>query len=325
MRLNPAKCTFGVQAGKFLGFLLTNRGIEANPDKCQDIINMRSPCSIKEVQQLTGRLAALSRFLSCAGDKAFAFFASIKKKENFEWTSACEEAFLKIKEFLSSPPVLHRPSSGAALSLYLSVSDNAMSSVLTEDSEEGERPVYFVSKVFKGAELRYQKIERLALAIITTARKLRPYFQSHKIMVKTNYPVKQVLSKPDLARRMVSWSVELSEYDLYYVPRSSIKSQVLADFVVEFTSPAQYVAPFVWLLLVDGSSNLKGSGAGIILEGPGDILIEQSLIFEFKASNNQAEYEALIAGMNLAAEMGAENLRAKSDSQLITSQISGEY
>jgi len=175
---------------------------------------MRSPCSIKEVQQLTGRLAALSRFLSCAGDKAFTFFASIKKKEKFEWTNACEEAFTKIKEFLSSPPVLHRPSSGAALSLYLSVSDNAMSSVLTEDSEEGERPVYFISKVFKGVELRYQKIERLDLAIITTARKLHPYFQSHRIILKTNYPVNQVLSKPDLVGRMVSWSVELSEYDL---------------------------------------------------------------------------------------------------------------
>ena len=137
--------------------------------------------------------------------------------------------------------------------------------------------------------------------------------------------MKQVLSKPDLAGRMVSWSVKLSEYDLQYVPRSSIKSQVLADFVVEFTSPAHNVAPFVWLLSVDGSSNLKGSGAGIILEGPGDVLIEQSLRFEFKASNNQAEYEALIAGMNLAAEMGAENLRARSDSELITSQISGEY
>jgi len=122
------------------------------------------------------------------------------------------------------------------------------------------------------------------------------------------------LSKPDLAGRMVSWSVELNEYDLQYVPRSSIKSQVLADFVMEFTSPAQNVAPFVWLLSVDRSSNLKGSGVGIILEGPGDILIEQSLRFEFKASNNQAEYEALIAGMNLAAKMGAENLRAKSDS-----------
>jgi ribonuclease HI len=81
----------------------------------------------------------------------------------------------------------------------------------------------------------------------------------------------------------------------------------------------------VWLLSVDGSSNLKGSGAGVILEGPDDILIEQSLRFEFKASKNQAEYEALIAGMILAQEMGAENLRAKSDSQLVMSQSTGEY
>jgi len=92
------------------------------------------PCNIKEVQQLTGRLAALSRFLSCAGDKAFSFFVSIKKKENFEWTHECEEAFWNIKTFMSSPPILHRQTQGAVLFLYLSISDNAMSSVLAEDS-----------------------------------------------------------------------------------------------------------------------------------------------------------------------------------------------
>ncbi|XP_039687900.1 uncharacterized protein [Medicago truncatula] len=325
MRLNPAKCTFGVHAGKFLGFLLTKDGIEANPDKCQAIINMRSPCSVKEVQQLTGRLAALSRFLSCAGDKAFSFFPSIKKKEKFEWTPECDKAFQRIKVFLTTPPILHRPTQGAVLSLYLSVSENALSSVLVEDSEEKEKPVYFVSRVFKGAELRYQKIEKLALAVVATARKLRPYFQSHRVIVRTNYPIKQILSKPDLAGRMVSWAVELSEYDILFAPRNSIKSQVLADFMVEFSSPIETTTPLVWTLSVDGSSNLKGSGAGIVLEGPGDLLIEQSLKFEFKASNNQAEYEALIAGMILAREMGVENLRARSDSQLMTNQISGEY
>jgi hypothetical protein len=89
-----------VQAEFFLCFLLTRRGIEANPDKCQAIINMRSPSSIKEVQQLTGRLAALSRFLSCAGDKAFSFFASIRKKEKFEWTSECEDVFQQVNFFI---------------------------------------------------------------------------------------------------------------------------------------------------------------------------------------------------------------------------------
>jgi hypothetical protein len=103
MRLNPAKCSFGVQAGKFLGFMLTKRGIEANPEKCQAIINMRSPSSVKEVQQLTGRIAALSRFLSCAGEKSCHFFAALKKGERFTWSEQCEEAFGRLKEFLASP------------------------------------------------------------------------------------------------------------------------------------------------------------------------------------------------------------------------------
>jgi len=141
----------------------------------------------------------------------------------------------------------------------------------------------------------------------------------------SNYPIKQVLSKPDLIERMVAWSVELSEYDIQFLPCRSIKSQVLADFLVEFTSPIQEKAPHVWILSVVGSSNKKGSGARIILEGPKDLLIEQSLRFEFKVSNNQEEYEALIAGMILAQEMGSKNLGARSDSQLITSQITWEY
>jgi hypothetical protein len=224
MRLNPAKCSFGIQAGKFLGFLLTRRGIEANPNKCQAIIDMKSPSNIKEVQYVTGRLVALSRFLSCVDDKAFSFFASIKKKENFEWTSECEDAFCKIKAFLSSPPILHRPTTGSILFLYLSISNNTISSVLVQDSDSKEKPVYFVSNIFKGAEPRYQKIERLALTVITTTRKLCPCFQGHMIIVKLNYPIKQVLSKPDLVGRMVAWSIELSEYDIQFLPRGSIKS-----------------------------------------------------------------------------------------------------
>lgn len=104
----------------------------------------------------------------------------------------------------------------------------------------------------------------------------------------SNYPIKQVLGKPDLAGRMVAWSVELSEYDIQFMPRGSVKSQVLVDFVVEFTSPDLIEVLHVCLLSVGGSSNMKGSGAGIILEGPNDLLIEQSLRFVFKASNNQA-------------------------------------
>nr|KYP52463.1 Retrovirus-related Pol polyprotein from transposon 17.6 [Cajanus cajan] len=208
LKLNPEKCSFGVQAGKFLGFLLTHRGIEANPEKCTAIINMRSPSTAKEVQQLTGRMASLS-------------------------------------------------------------------------------------------QPRYQKIEKLALAILVTARKLRHYFQSYEVIVRMDHPIRQVLQKPDLAGRMMKWSIELLEYSIKYEPRGAIKAQALANFVMD--------------------------GAGIVLEGPGGILLEQSLRFEFRASNNQAEYKALLAGMVLAKEMGATSLSARSDSQLITGQVAGTF
>jgi ribonuclease HI len=211
------------------------------------------------------------------------------------------------------------------LLLYLAVSNNALSSALVQEVKGEERPIYFVSRTLRGAELRYQKLEKLSLAVIVTARRLRQYFQSHKVIIKTDHPIKQVLKKPDLAGRMVAWSIELSEFDITFSPRGSIKSQVLADFVLEMTSPPEEEGKLPWTLSVDGASNIRGSGAGVVLEGPDGVLIEQSLRFAFKASNNQAEYEALIAGMKLAREMEVTDLRAKSDSQLVTNQVSGDY
>jgi hypothetical protein len=182
-----------VQVGKFLGFMLTNRGIEVNLDKCQAVIDVRSPSSLKEVQQLIGRLAAVSRVLSCGGDKAFAFFSSIKKKEKFEWTPKCEAVFRQIKTFLCTPLVLIHPSKGYTLFLYLSISNNAMSSVLVQDSPEGEKQVYFVSKVFNGAELRYQKKKKACPGSSNNGKKTQPIFQCPRIIVKSNFPIKQVL------------------------------------------------------------------------------------------------------------------------------------
>jgi hypothetical protein len=86
LRLNPLKCTFGVEAGKFLGFMLTNRGIEANPDKCRAILDMSSPKTVKDVQQLTGRVAALSRFLPISAKRCLPMFKALKKQDSFEWT-----------------------------------------------------------------------------------------------------------------------------------------------------------------------------------------------------------------------------------------------
>ena len=99
---------FEVEAGKFLGFLLTKHGIEANPA----IIAMRSPISLKEVQQLTGSMAALSRFVSVGGDKGHPYFQCLKRNNRFVWTRECKEAFVKLKEYLASPLVLCKPELG---------------------------------------------------------------------------------------------------------------------------------------------------------------------------------------------------------------------
>jgi len=130
LKLNPKKCVFGEEASKFLGFLLTERGIEAIPEKCAAIIAMRSPISVKEVQQLTGHMAALSRFVSVGGDKGHPYFQCLKRNIRFIWTRECEEEFLKLKEYLGSPPVLCKPELGTPLRLYFVVTEKPISSVL---------------------------------------------------------------------------------------------------------------------------------------------------------------------------------------------------
>nr|KYP58325.1 Gypsy retrotransposon integrase-like protein 1 [Cajanus cajan] len=192
--------------------------------------------------------------------------------------------------------------------VYLAVSGHSISAVLIQEDQKDQRPVYFTSRTLQDAEKRYQLIEKMALALVYTARRLRQYFQSHRVVIRTDCPIAKVLRKPEIAGRMMAWSVELSEFDISFEQRGPIKSQHLADFVNELT-PAGSFQDDPWTMHVDGSSNAQGSGAGIILASPSGITVEQSLRFGFRASNNQAEYETLLAGMRLAAEMDANLLQ----------------
>jgi hypothetical protein len=104
MKLNPAKCAFGVSSGKFLGYMVSSRGIKANLEKIQAILEMQSPKTTKQLQQLTGRLAALNRFISRSTDKCLPFFKILKKA--LEWSYECKEAFSQLKKYLTSSPCL---------------------------------------------------------------------------------------------------------------------------------------------------------------------------------------------------------------------------
>ncbi|XP_052295858.1 uncharacterized protein LOC127901870 [Citrus sinensis] len=204
MKLNPEKCAFGVESGKFLGFMVSHRGIEANPEKIQAIVQMTSPRNLKEMQSLTGRL-----------------------------------------------------------------------------------------------------------------------------------PLRQTLHKPDASGRLVKWAVELSEFDIDYKPRAAIKAQAMADFVAEFTEPEVCLdqqdaatggdETQVWQMSVDGSSGERGSGAGIVLEGPEGEEISYAVKLEFAATNNQAEYKALIAGLELAKAVKADRVKIRTDSQLVANHVSERF
>jgi len=184
------------------------------------------------------------------GEKGHPYFQCLKQNSRFVWTEECEEAFVKLKAYLASSSVLCKPQAGTPLRLYFAVTERAVSTVLVQEQDQAQRPIYFGSKVLQGPEVRYQALEKAYLAVVFSARRLRHYFHSFTVVVMTDLPIQKVLKKPDVAGRMVKWVVELSEFDIRYEPRGPIKGQVFADFVVELTSGA---APpegsvFQWVL-----------------------------------------------------------------------------
>ncbi|KAH9792469.1 hypothetical protein KPL71_004135 [Citrus sinensis] len=293
MKLNSEKCAFRVESRKFLGFIVSHRGIEANPEKIQAIVQMRSPRNLKEIQSLTGKLAALTSTLVVHAREADVLF------------------------------------------LYMAISDHATTSIIVREEEGVQYPIYYTSKALLDAETRYPPLEKLALALVVATRKLRPYFQAFPVSVITNQPLRQTLRKLDAYGRLVKWAIELSEFDINYKLRAAIKAQAIADFVAEFIEPEvgfdQLSAATVndedraWRLSVDGSSGEQGARAGIVLEGPEGDEISYAIRLEFTATNNQAEYETLIAGLELANAVKADRVKVRTDSQLVANHVSERF
>uniref|UniRef100_A0A2N9GNE9 Uncharacterized protein n=1 Tax=Fagus sylvatica TaxID=28930 RepID=A0A2N9GNE9_FAGSY len=260
LRLNASKCIFGVGSGKFLGHIVSRRGIEANPDQIAALINLAEPRNVKQVQRLTGMIVALGRFISRSADKCKPFFRLLGKRSRFEWHEECSVAFQAIKAYLSTPPCLSIPNPGEPLFLYLAVSDHARS---------------------------------------------------------------------DFTGRITRWGVYLGSLGVEYRPRTAIKGQVLAEFLAEFQydpsnpsllTPAQTQFDSdgaKWKLFVDGASNSKGSGAGIVLISPEGLVLEQAVRLKFSASNNEAEYEAMLIGLRTARKLGADHLEHNSHADIL--------
>ncbi|KAM1084932.1 hypothetical protein ACFX19_023574 [Malus domestica] len=155
MRLKPNKCAFGISSGKFLGFLISQRGIEVNPEKMKAILCMKEPVTSKDIQSLTGKVTALTRFISKATDRCARFFGALKgSKKYITWTDECAEAFKNLKDYMSKTPLLSKPEVSDTLIIYLSVSASAVSSVLIRKDGNVEWLVNYVSKALQDTETR---------------------------------------------------------------------------------------------------------------------------------------------------------------------------
>jgi hypothetical protein len=264
--INPTKCVFSVPSGLLLGFMVGHQGIEANPAKVDAIRKMAKPSNKKDVMKLIGMMAALGRFISKIGEKGLPFFKLLKKADKFVWDDEAQKAFEALKESMT-PPIPKE-----MLLLYISATTNVVSTVLVaEREEEGraypiQRPVYYVREVLADVKTHHTQPQKLLYALLITSRKLRHYFQAHRIVVPSSFPLGEIIRNRDANRCIVKWLVELGEFEIEFCPRQVIKSQILADFVSEWTEiqmPPPKERPEHWIMYFDGALNLEEAGAGV--------------------------------------------------------------
>ena len=217
LRLNPAKCTFGVRSGKLLGFIVSQRGIEVDPDKVKAIQEMPAPRTEKQVRGFLGRLNYISRFISHLTATCEPIFKFLRKDQAVRWNDDCQSAFDKIKQYLQEPPILVPPVPGRPLIMYLTVLDESMGCVLGQHDETGrkEHAIYYLNEKFIECEIRYSMLEKTCCALAWTARRLRQYMICHTTMLISKMdPINYIFEKPGLTGRIARWQMLLSEYDI---------------------------------------------------------------------------------------------------------------
>ena len=235
LRLNASKCSFGVGSGKFLGYMVTHRGIEINPDQVKAINNLQPPRNPKEIQRLTGMMVALNRFISRSANRCRLFFLLMNKWKGFEWTEECAQAFQQLKDYLSRPPIMSSPETDEVLFAYITVAPHVVSLLLIRVDDGKQRPVYYVSKSLHDAEIRYLPLEKAILVVVHGTRKLSHYFQAHTVIGLTQLLLKAIFRSADYTGRIEKWGTILGAFDIKYMSHTSVKGQVLADLVAEFT------------------------------------------------------------------------------------------
>jgi hypothetical protein len=257
VKLNLEKCIFGVPRGMLLGYIVSQQGIEPNPEKVTTFERIGPIRDLKRVQKVLGCLAALSRFISRLGEKGLPLYRLLKKHECFSWTVEAQEVLDKLKAMLAHAPILTPPRDGEPLYLYVAATTQVVSAIIVvERNKEGhtlpvQRPIYYVSEVLFETKACYPQIQKLLYAVVLARRKLRHYFEAHLVTVVSSFPLGEIIRNPNAAGRIAKWSVELMGETLAYAPCKVIKPQILADFIAEWTDtqlPPPQVQAECWTL-----------------------------------------------------------------------------
>jgi ribonuclease HI len=243
-----------------------------------------------------------------------------------------QEAFNLIRRYLSSAPILKATQVGVSFRLYITVEDKVIGAVLTQETEGKEHVVAYLSRRLVDAETRYTSIEKLRICMFYACTKCRYYLlSSHCIFSGQTDVIKYMLQNPIMSGRIDKWAYALIEYDLAYEPLKAMKGQVIADFIVEhqiddtYKQDISYLIFTPWTLYFDGSVCNERQGIGIVLVSPSNAYFDFASRLKTYCTNNQAEYEALLFGLDLLDCMGVKHVKAFGDSQLVVQQVLEEY
>jgi ribonuclease HI len=329
LKMNPNKCALGVSAREFLGFLVHEGGIEVGKKSMKVIDEVVPPTNLKELQSLLGKINFVRRFISNLSQKVLPFspLLKLKKDQKFMWGDEPQKAFDEIKQYMKEPPVLVPPQLDKPFKLYVAADTQTIGSALIQEFEGKERVVAYLSRKLLDPETTYSAVEKLCLCVYYSCTKFRHYLLNAECVVYSKFDViKHMLSMPILNGWIGKWILALSEFELKFESAKAIKGQIIADFITEHRDPSVDLLEITpWALFFDGSSCDKGGGVGILLISPRGEMFEFGIPIQPTVTNNQAEYEALLRGLQFLREAGAISVEVYGDSELVIKQLNGQY
>ncbi|PKI58267.1 hypothetical protein CRG98_021349, partial [Punica granatum] len=305
LRLNSAKYTFGVKSGKLLGFVVSEKGIEVDPDKVKAIMELPPPSTMHEVRSSLGLLNYIAHFIANLTDKCQPLFRLLCKNAAVKWDDECQKAFDTVKAYLVQPPVLVPPSPDRPLILYLIVRRQSIGCMLGQKDDSSH-----------------------------VTQRLRQYTLYHTVrLLSKSDPLKYLLDSPSSMRNIAKWRCQLTKYDIEYVSCTSVKGQAITNYLAEFPidDDTLFNSDFPdegilqvndeeedlgWKVYFDGAVNSTGSGIGAVLISPEGRHFPVAAKINFPCTNNIAEYEACILGLQIAIDLKVKELEVFGDLML---------